>query len=138
MFPPGFYPNGVWALLVLFTFGYLVIYIKYPRFRAVRWWIIFGLFYAGNFLDFYTTWLVVDRFGIEYEQNRAARALMYAGWRSFAIGKLVFWPAMATLALLAIRFLARPAIALFLGMTTMLFVASINNVVVYIRLLARS
>lgn len=138
MFPPGFYPNGVLALFVLSTFGYLVIYIKYPRFRAVRWWIIFGLFYAGNFLDFYTTWLVADRFGFEYEANQAARTLMYEGWRYFTLGKLVLWPAVVALTLVIIRSIARPAVALLLGLTTLLFVAGINNIVVYIRLLSRS
>lgn len=137
MFPAGFFLNGVWVMLVLFTAGYLVLYLRCRRFRAVPWTIFFGLFLIANFLDFYTTWLVIDRFGIEYEQNQAARALMYPGWRYFALGKLVLWPAVAALALLVMRFHARPAIALFLGLTTMLFVIGINNIVVYIRLLAR-
>lgn len=139
MFPNWFYPYGYYALWGLFILGYLVLYLKCQRFRSIRcWWVVFGLFLIANALDFYTTWLVVDRFGAEYEQNQAARALMYADWRYLAIRKLVFWPAMAAIGLLVMRFLARLAIVLFLAMTTALFVASINNIVVYIRLLAGS
>ena len=138
MFPVGFYPIGAWVMLVFFTVGCLVLYLKYRRFRGIPWTLWFGLFLIANFLDFYTTWLIVDRFGFEYEINQATRALMYAGWGYFALGKLVFWPAMAALSLLVIRSRAKPAIVLVLGMTTLLFIVGINNIVVYIRLLSRS
>jgi len=138
LFPAGFYPSGVWALFILFTFSYLVIYIKYPRFRVVRWRTIFGLYYAANFLDSYSTWLIADRFGFEYEQNQGVLSLMYAGWHYFALVKLVFLPAIAAVSLIVIYRYVKPAIALFLGTTATLFIAGINNIVLYIRLLLNS